>query len=70
MSVTGQEDQFPSPCLSGRRRLGEATFTGIGGKEEDAPTTAIRETAIELVKSTLSGHQYAVRQTYKSALLS
>jgi hypothetical protein len=37
MTVTRQEDQFPSPCLSGRRRLGEATFAPMGGKEEDAP---------------------------------
>jgi hypothetical protein len=33
----GHEDQFQPPCLSGRCRLGEATFAGIGGKEEDAP---------------------------------
>jgi hypothetical protein len=31
---------------SGRCRLGEATFAGMGGKEEDAPITAIRDAAI------------------------
>jgi hypothetical protein len=38
----GHEERFPSPSLSGRCRLGEATFAGMGGKEEDAPTAAIR----------------------------
>jgi hypothetical protein len=33
----GQEDQFPPPGLNGRCRLGEATFAGMGGKEEHAP---------------------------------
>ena len=32
---------FPSPSLSGRCRLGEATFAGMGGKEEDAPNAAL-----------------------------
>ena len=27
--------------LSGRRRFGEATFAGIDGKEEDAPTPVV-----------------------------
>jgi hypothetical protein len=38
----GHEERFPSPSLSGRCRLGEATFAGMGGKEEDAPFAAIR----------------------------
>jgi hypothetical protein len=37
MTASGQEDQFPSPSLSGRCRLGEATFAGMGGKAKDAP---------------------------------
>jgi hypothetical protein len=40
-SVEGHEDQFRLPSLYGRCRLGEATFAGMGGKEEDAPFTAI-----------------------------
>jgi hypothetical protein len=32
--------------------LGEATFVGMGGKEEDAPIPAIRSTAIEPPGST------------------
>ena len=31
------EDRFPPPTLSVRRRFGEATFAGMGDKEEDAP---------------------------------
>jgi hypothetical protein len=37
MTASGQEDQFPSPSLSGRCRLGEATFAGMGRKAKDAP---------------------------------
>ena len=37
MTAMGHEERFPSPSLSGRCRLGEATFAGMGGKEEDAP---------------------------------
>jgi hypothetical protein len=37
MAGLGHEERFPSPSLSGRCRLGEATFAGMGGKEEDAP---------------------------------
>jgi len=37
MTQMGHEERFPSPSLSGRCRLGEATFAGMGGKEEDAP---------------------------------
>jgi len=36
------ENEFQPPCLSGRSRLGETTFAGIGGKEEDAPIPVIR----------------------------
>jgi hypothetical protein len=32
------------------KRNGEATFAGMGGKEEDAPITAIGPASIELVK--------------------
>jgi hypothetical protein len=38
----GHEERFPSPSLSGRCRLGEATFAGMGGKEQDAPKAVIR----------------------------
>jgi hypothetical protein len=41
-SGVGHEERFPSPSLSGRCRLGEATFAGMGGKEEDAPIPVIR----------------------------
>jgi hypothetical protein len=44
MAEVGQEDQFPSPSLSGRCRLDEATFAGMSGKEEDAPITATQYT--------------------------
>jgi hypothetical protein len=37
MTHLGHEDQFPRPSLSGRCRLGEATFAAMGRKEEDAP---------------------------------
>lgn len=37
MAGIGYEDQFPPPSLSGRCRLEEATFAGMGGKGEDAP---------------------------------
>ena len=41
MSAWGQEDQSPPPSLSGRYQFGQATFAGVGGKEEDAPTAVI-----------------------------
>jgi hypothetical protein len=44
MTDMGHEEQFPPPSLSGCFRLGEATFTGIGGNEEDAPIAAISAT--------------------------
>ena len=37
----GHEERFPSPSLSGRCRLGEATFAGMGDKEEDAPKPVV-----------------------------
>src|ERR1700730_14750096 len=40
-SASGHEDQFPRPSLSGRCRLGEATFAAMGRKEEDAPIAVI-----------------------------
>src|SRR5438105_1205977 len=48
----GHEKRFPSPGLSGRCRLREATFAGMGGKEEDAPFPVTRHTLVEGVKST------------------
>jgi hypothetical protein len=51
----GHEERFPSPSLSGRCRLGEATFAGMGGKEEDAPIPAARPLTIGRPKSTQSG---------------
>ena len=41
MPASGQEDSLPRPSLSGRCPLGEPTFAGIGGKEEDAPKAAL-----------------------------
>ena len=41
MAGMGHEDQFPRPSLSGRCRLGEATFAAMGRKEEDAPIAVI-----------------------------
>jgi hypothetical protein len=38
----GHEDQFRPSSLSGGCRLGKETFVGMGGKEEDAPKTAVR----------------------------
>ena len=46
-SALGHEERFPSPSLSGRCRLGEATFAGMGGKEEDAPVPDFRWAAAE-----------------------
>ena len=43
----GHEERFPSPSRSGRCRLGEATFAGMGGKEEDAPVPDFRWAAAE-----------------------
>ena len=37
MAGVGHEDQFRPSSLSGGSRLGQATFAGTGGKEEDAP---------------------------------
>jgi hypothetical protein len=51
----GHEDQFPPLRLSARCRLDDATFAGMGGKEEDAPKTAIHTRRVELAASTLSG---------------
>jgi len=44
-AASGHEDQFRPPSLKGRYRLGEATFAGMGSKEEDAPIPAVRGTA-------------------------
>ena len=48
----GHEERFRPPSLSGGCRLGKATFAGIGGKEEDAPTPAVHETMIIWLEST------------------
>jgi hypothetical protein len=42
MTVSGHEDAFPRPRLRARCRLGEPTFAGMGGKEEDAPIPTVR----------------------------
>ena len=60
MTAMGHEDQFRPPSLSGRYRLGEATFAGMGGKEEDAPTPAIRGATIEPLRSTLAARARGV----------
>jgi hypothetical protein len=49
----GHEDQFPSPSLNGRWWSGEATFAGMGGKEDDAPIPAVPVPTIGRLKSTL-----------------
>jgi len=41
MAEMGHEDQFRPPSLNGGCRLGNATFAGMGGKEEDAPISAL-----------------------------
>jgi hypothetical protein len=43
----GHEDEFPPPTLSVCCRFGEATFVGLGGKEDDAPIPAVHGTGIE-----------------------
>jgi hypothetical protein len=43
----GHEDQFLHPRLSGGYRLVEPTFAGTGGKEEDAPFSAVRVMAMK-----------------------
>ena len=53
----GQQDQFRPPSLSGCCRLAEGTFAGISGKEEDAPTPAVRMTTIHGLKSTQSSRR-------------
>jgi len=54
-AAKGHKDQFPRPSLSGRCRLGEATFAAMGRKEEDAPIAVVRRTTIEPRNSILSG---------------
>jgi hypothetical protein len=51
----GHEDQFRPPSLNGGCRLRKATFAGMGGKEEDAPTPVVRLTAAEPRISTSTG---------------
>jgi hypothetical protein len=55
MAGSAHEDQFPPSSLSGRFWLGEATFAGTGGKEEDAPKPAVRLIARPLTVACLSG---------------
>jgi len=50
----GHEDQFRPPSLNGGCRLGKATFAGVGGKAEDAPSAVIPALAPERGSSTLS----------------
>jgi len=56
MAAEGHEDQFRPPSMSGRCRLGEATFAGMGGKEEDAPKAVLHSAATALPLSTRLGH--------------
>ena len=63
MSAMGHEERFPSPSLSGRCRLGEATFAGMGGKEEDAPKAVVRPGTIEPLESTLNGRSLGSTRT-------
>jgi hypothetical protein len=46
MAGVGHEDQFRPPSLNCRCRLGEPTFAGMGGKEEDAPLPVVPTTVI------------------------
>jgi hypothetical protein len=55
-SAEGHEERFPSPSLSGRCRLGQATFIGTDGKGREAPKAVIGQASIELVKSTHVRH--------------
>jgi hypothetical protein len=41
MTAMGHEEQFPPPSLSGRCRLGEATFAETCGNGEVAPKPAV-----------------------------
>ena len=53
------EDQFRPPSLSGRCRLGEATFAGMGDKEEGAPIPVVgrrKLTGQDRPKSTSAGY--------------
>src|SRR5258708_2689338 len=47
MTALGHENAFPPLKLSDCYRFGKQTAAGANGNENDAPTTAIRETAIE-----------------------
>jgi len=58
MAEEGHEDQFRPPSLNGRCRFGEATFAGIDGKEEDAPSAVIPALAPERGSSTLKSHSW------------
>jgi hypothetical protein len=54
-AAMGHEDPFTRPRLNARCRLGEPTFAGMGGKEEDAPIPAAREAETEPRGSTQRG---------------
>jgi len=45
------QDPFTRPRLNARCRLGEPTFAGMGGKEEDAPIPDLASTAIRASES-------------------
>jgi hypothetical protein len=66
MAEEGHEYLLPQPRMSGRCRLAEATFTGMRGKEEDAPIPAVRGAAVELVNSTLRGHSWSRQRAIES----
>jgi hypothetical protein len=44
---SGHEYLLPPPRLSARYRLREGTFAGLHCKGQDAPTAAIRQTALK-----------------------
>jgi hypothetical protein len=48
----GGEDEFELPSRNGRCQLGEASFAGVGGEEEDAPLPAVPCGGGQGVKST------------------
>jgi hypothetical protein len=51
-TISAHEDQFSPPRPNGRCRLGDATFAGMGSKEEHAPIPAVRAAPIEPLRST------------------
>jgi hypothetical protein len=68
----GHQDQFPPPNLNGRSWSGEPTFTGMGSKEDDAPSTVIRGAEIVRLSSTLNRPSCPcrrIRWVYRGAVI-